>query len=182
MSDLTIEEFCDLHKACKECREWVLAHCTSMQDAWAKLKPDWIIWIATQKGVLSDRELRLFAVWSARQVQHFMKDPRSVFALDVAEKYTNGQASAEELTAAKDAARDAAWDAVWDSARDAARDAAKDAAWDAARDAAKDAAWDAASASARAVARAEARDAARDAQAKWLRENTKPNFTKEAKP
>jgi hypothetical protein len=30
------------------------------------------------------REWRLFAVWCARQVQHVMKDPRSIAALDVA--------------------------------------------------------------------------------------------------
>ena len=44
-----------------------------------------------------DREWRLFAVWCARQVQHLMTDPRSVAALDVAERYANGQASKEEF-------------------------------------------------------------------------------------
>ena len=33
-----------------------------------------------------DREIRLFAVWCARQVQHLMTDPRSIAALDVAER------------------------------------------------------------------------------------------------
>jgi hypothetical protein len=72
------------------------------------------------------REWRLFAVWCARQVQHLMKDPRSVAALDVAERHAQGEATDEELAAAKAAARDAAWDAAraaaWDAARDAARD------------------------------------------------------------
>ena len=87
-----------------------------------------------------EKEIRLFAVWCARQVQHLMKDKRSADALDVAENFANGLASSEELMAARDAARDAAWDA----ARDAARDAAWGAAWDAAWDAARDAAWGAA--------------------------------------
>ena len=78
-----------------------------------------------------DREIRLFGVWCARQVQHLMTDQRSIAALDVSERFANGNATQDELDAARDAARDAAWDA--------ARDAAWDAAWDAARDAARDA-------------------------------------------
>ncbi len=87
-----------------------------------------------------EREIRLFGVWCARQVQHLMTDPRSIAALDVSERFANGNATKDELDAARDAAwdaaRDAAWDAAWGAARDAARGAARDAAWDAARDAA----------------------------------------------
>lgn len=59
-----------------------------------------------------EREVRLFAAWRARQVQHLMTDPRPLAALDVAERYANGQATDEELAAARDAA--------WTAARDAA--------------------------------------------------------------
>ena len=87
-----------------------------------------------------DREIRLFAVWCARQVQHLLKDQRSLDALDVAERYANGEATDAELTAAKDAAwsaedvvRAAAWaaeDAAWAAwAAEAARDAAWTAVW-----------------------------------------------------
>ena len=55
-----------------------------------------------------DREIRLYAVWCARQVQHLMKDQRSIDALDVAERYANGEATEEELEVARDAARAAA--------------------------------------------------------------------------
>ena len=157
---MSIEEFCGLHNACAGGREWALANCTSMEDAWAKLKPEWLMWVATRKGVLTDRELRKFAVRCARQVQHLMTDPRSVAALDVAERHAEGLATDEELNAAWAAAW-AAWAAAlaaWDAARDAARAAARAAAWDAARSAA----W----------------GAAGYAQASWLRENTKPNFGK----
>lgn len=164
MKPLTLEEFCDLHRACDEGREWALANCRDMQHAWEVLQPEWLIWVATRKGVLTNRELRLFAVWSARQVQHLMTDPRSRAALDVAERHANGEATDAELAAARDAARDAA--------RAAARAAARDAAWAAARAAARDAAWVAA----RVADWAAAWDAARDAQADWLRKNTKPNF------
>ena len=86
-----------------------------------------------------EREIRLFGVWCARQVQHLMTDPRSIAALDVSERFANGNATKDELDAARDAARDAAWDAARDAAWGAARDAARDAAWDAARGAARDA-------------------------------------------
>ena len=95
---------------------------------------------------------RKFAVWAARQVEHLMDDDRSLNALDVAWRHSEGSATDDELDAARDAAWDAAWaaaraaarDAAWDAARDAAWAAARDAAWDAARDAARDAAWAAA--------------------------------------
>ena len=89
-----------------------------------------------------DGAIRHYAVWCARQVQHLMTDPRSLAALDVAERYADGLATDEELSAAWDAAwaaaRTAAWAAAWDAARTAAwaaaRDAARTAAWAAARD------------------------------------------------
>ena len=90
------------------------------------------------------REMRLYAVWCARQVQHLMTDPRSVAALDVAERHADGQATNAELSAASLAARAAARDAEWDAAWAAAWDAARAAAWDAAWAAAWDAAWAAA--------------------------------------
>ncbi len=96
---------------------------------------------------LSEAQLRLFAVRCARRVQHLMTDPRSVAALDVAERYAKGGATDDELSAALAAA--------W---------AARDASWAARAEAS--AARDAASAAARAVARAEvwaAEAAARDA-------------------
>jgi len=91
-----------------------------------------------------DRGIRLFAVWCARQIQHLMTDQRSIAALDVAERFANGQATEDELSAAGSAAGAAALDAAgaaaWDSALDAAWDAARDSAWDSAWAAA----WDAA--------------------------------------
>jgi hypothetical protein len=84
-----------------------------------------------------DRLWRHYAVWCAREVQHLMTDPRSLNALDVAERYADGDATQEELFAA--------WSAAWSAARAAwaaARVArAAWAAWAAARAAAQDAAW-----------------------------------------
>lgn len=53
------------------------------------------------------RTWRLFAVWCARRVQHLMQDPRSIAALDVAERHAHGDATDDELDAARAAARDA---------------------------------------------------------------------------
>ena len=41
---------------------------------------------------------RRFAVWCARQVEHMLSDPRSLAALDVAERHAAGLASDEELS------------------------------------------------------------------------------------
>jgi len=86
-----------------------------------------------------EREMRLYAVWCARQVQHLMTDQRSLAALDVAERHANGEATDDELAAswaaAWDAAREAAWAAAWAASLAAARDAARAAAREAARDA-----------------------------------------------
>jgi hypothetical protein len=129
-----------------------------MHDAWQRLEPDWLLWVATRPGVLTDRELRLFAVFCARQVEHLLTDQRSKDAIDTAEKFAKGEATYEELAAAEAAARVAAWAADRDALRAAARVAAWDAAWAAA--------W----------AAAEAAAAARAAQSDWLRANTQPNF------
>jgi len=67
------------------------------------------------------REMRLYAVWCARQVQHLMNDWRALAALDVAERHADGQATNAELSAARAAAWDAARAAAWDAAGDVAR-------------------------------------------------------------
>ena len=155
---ITINDFCEKFDACEEGKEWALKNCSSMQDAWNNAQPDWIIWIATREGVLTDKELRLFAVFCARKLQHLLTDARSINAIDVAERFAHGSARQEELDTVSDAASAAAW---------AASAAARDAAWAAAWDVASAAAW---------AASAAARDAARAAQSNWLRANAKPNF------
>lgn len=95
-----------------------------------------------------DREIRLYAVWCARQVQHLTIDVRSANALDVAERFANGLASVEDLVQARFAAEEAALDeegaarAAVQAARAAASEWPARAAWTAALDAAR-AAWEA---------------------------------------
>jgi len=126
-----------------------------------------------------DRLWRKYAVWCARQVQYLMTDERSLNALDVAWRHSEGLATDEDLSAARTAARDAAWTAdaaaaaAWTAAAARTANAARSAAWTAAwpvlaRTAARAAAWAAAGDSD--AAKDAAKDAARDAQKTKLSE------------
>jgi len=185
---LSIEQFCDQHDVCNEGREWALSNCRDMEEVWRTAKPEWLLWIASRQGVLTDKELRMFVVFCARQVQHLMEDQRSIKAIDVAERYANGFATNEELTAARAAARSAVRDAdavayaAWAAARPAVKNvvyaafAARDAAWIAAA-----AAWDAdwavfKDADAAGYAAWAADAGIKERQAAWLRENCKPKL------
>jgi hypothetical protein len=68
-----------------------------------------------------------------------MKDQRSIDAINVAERYANGNATEDELAAA----RKVAWAPAGKAARAAARAAAWGAAWGAAEAAADASAWEA---------------------------------------
>jgi hypothetical protein len=65
-----------------------------------------IIWLLLRKEFLSEKDLRLFSVWCAREALKLVENPdkRSVNACNVAERYANGQATKEELLAARKAA------------------------------------------------------------------------------
>ena len=119
------------------------------------------LWVVLRESVIPRRELHLLACKWAREALAVVgnPDPRSVAAIDCAERFARGKATTEELAAAWDSACAAACDA----ACDAACSAACDAAWAAARAAAWAAAWAAARDAAWAAAWAAARDAVRDA-------------------
>ena len=138
------------------------------------------IWVVCRNEFYTDRELRIFAVWCARQALAIPGNENEVCSktCDVAERYANGHATDEELNAARNAARDevmAARDAVLaasDASSDAAIDTASDAAWaaiDTASAAESDAAWAAAWAAID-TASAAAMAAARNAQIEKLKD------------
>ena len=161
---MTIEQFCKKYGACEPGQTWALANCKTMQEAWDTApEPEWVVWIGTQPGVLTDRELRLFACFCARQNWHLLTDPRSRNVVEVAERYADGRASQEEV----EVAWAAAWAAAWTAAREVAGTAAWTAAWAATWTAARTAAWEVAGT---------AGGIAATQQAEWLRKNTKPNF------
>lgn len=91
-----------------------------------------------------DARIRRYAVWCARQVQHLMTDPRSVAALDVAERYADGLATDNELHTAGLAAYKVSDVWAWTAAGAAARAAVATVVLGAAWVAAGTAAWEAA--------------------------------------
>ena len=170
---LTPTEFCAATDACSDGRNWAITQPT-MAAVWDNCpNVNWLLWICDKIGQKpDDRTLRLFAVWCARNTPladgrktgDLLTDPRSLAALEVAERHANGQATDEELATAGAATRAAAA-----AAGDAARAAARDAAWYA-----RAAAWYARDAR-------DARAAAWDAQATHFRTLIANPFKKEAK-
>ena len=69
------------------------------------------LWVVLHKEFMTDKQLRLFAVWCARQSLAIPGNESEVCSntCDVAERYANGEATDEELAAARSAAKDAAW-------------------------------------------------------------------------
>ena len=110
--NLTPHEFCKLHNACPKGSAFAEQFST-MSEVWDSCPAvDWLLWIAERhKTALDDKSLRLFAVWCARSCSP--KDPRSVGAIDVAERFANGEASEKDLTAAWAAASAAASASFW---------------------------------------------------------------------
>ncbi|MDI6886715.1 MAG: hypothetical protein QMD22_10345 [archaeon] len=84
------------------------------------------------------RTARLFACWcirntplaDGRKVWDLLTDERSRKAVEITERYVNGEATREELFAAQEAAWAVAWEAAWAMATWAT---AAQAAWEAAR-------------------------------------------------
>ena len=192
--NLNPKEFCSATNACEKGREFAEKYNT-MAEVWdACPRADWLLWILKAiDAPENEKNERLFAVWCARNTpmrdgrttSALLTDPRSVAALEVAERFAHGNASADELAAAGSAAWSAAGAAAWAAAEAAAgsaagstaRSAAGSTAWSTARSAAGSAARSAAGASARdaawsaawAAAWSAARAAAEAAQANQLR-------------
>jgi hypothetical protein len=148
----TFHELLESNSACKEGAEFAASHATA-EEAWAAC----------------EEKHRLFACWCVRSTPsgggkttwYLLTDERSRHAIVVAERFAAGEATHDELAAARDAALAAARDAAWSAAGSAAR-AARDAAGSAARASAGAAAWSAAWSAARAAARAAQAQALRD--------------------
>jgi hypothetical protein len=103
------------------------------------------LWVVLRTDLVSEKLIRLFAVWCAREAIKLVPnpDPRLEACCAVAERHALGQATEEELRAAwvaacrivQNAAQSVAWSvagAAWSAARSAARSAAWSAAWSAA--------------------------------------------------
>jgi hypothetical protein len=61
-----------------------------------------IVLLLLRKEFISEKNLRLFSIWCAREALKLIEDPdhRCIEACDVAERYANGEATKEELNTA----------------------------------------------------------------------------------
>jgi len=190
-------EFCNATKACEDGVKFAEKYET-MAEVWNECpRADWLLWILKAiKAPTDERTYRLFAIWCARNTPlldgrktgDLLTDPRSLAALEVAERFANGAATKQELEDAWSDAELAAWSAAeaaassaaWATASSTASSAARLAARAAAGAAASSAAWSAASSAARlaawSAAWAAAGAAARKAQADEMRRLIKNPF------
>ena len=109
----------------------------TMQDILTSAEPpEYRLWLVLRNEFLTDKELQEIAIWCWEKIarpiweQHYPDDKRPHKAVRIKKLWLKGNATDDELGAARAAA--------WDAARDAAREAAGDAgdAVDAARAAA----------------------------------------------
>ena len=155
---MTIYGFCEQCNA-SEAAEAAMSACTDMQQVWQTATPGNLIWIATRPGVLTGKELRLFAAFCAGQVAHLITDEVVWTPWGSPQGIWKTAATASASANAKKAAQAAAGSDPQLAAVQAADFAAMAFAMEN-----RDMTWAAAFA------------AASEAQVKWLRENTKPNF------
>jgi hypothetical protein len=89
-----------LRKLCKAAPDDEPLPLVTILDRYSLTEAVWCL--RTVEGY--DNEIRLFGIAVAREVQHLIRTPQSVEALDVAERYAQGDATLEELENAIDAA------------------------------------------------------------------------------
>jgi len=128
--------------ACSEAVDWVGDK--TLAEAWATCeRADWMLWLVSKIDGSYSPRLRLAACACARTSLKYVPagEDRPRLAIECAERYARGEATKDELAAARAAAWDAAWDAALAAEASGAAEAAGAAAQAAAWDAAGDAAW-----------------------------------------
>ncbi len=139
-------DFLRKHHYCRKCAEWALSISDDMANVWDAMikqnRHNWLLWAAIQPGVFSDTVVRKLACRFVREtpigdgtVWDLLEDERSRKAVEVAERYADGNATDAELSAAYAAAcvaAEAAEAASWAAADATACVAADAASWAAA--------------------------------------------------
>jgi hypothetical protein len=104
-------------EACPSAIKFASAY-SSLSDAYAACtRPDWLFWLAGHTGV-SRRDIVLAACACARTALPFATGPEALFAIETAEAWCRGEATAEQVRTA--AIASAANAADGDNAADAA--------------------------------------------------------------
>lgn len=117
------KHFLKKHRACADGAKWALSMSDDMADVWDAMlsqeKWEWLIWTLSRPGVFPESVRRKMAckfirktpLSDGRKVWDLLTDERSRKAVEVAEAYTDGKATNEELHAARASACAAADDA-----------------------------------------------------------------------
>ena len=93
--------------ACDAGREWALANCATIRDVWEKCeRADWMLWMLNALGNTDKSVLRL-TVATFREMPFQLGKPmvaymvaESITAVNILEKFLNGEATTDELDAA----------------------------------------------------------------------------------
>ncbi len=100
----TVEQLYEVRPdTCEPLREWLAAKgITTLAEAWDRChRADWMLWLDKALDLLSDRERRLIAcrcvretpLIDGRRVWDLLTDERSRQAVEVAERYADGDAA-----------------------------------------------------------------------------------------
>jgi hypothetical protein len=100
---MTALTWCKKHYACSDAIEWIEQEgIATMAEAWEKCqRSDWMLWTMKIQGAGDDKTLRLFDCRCVRDVWYLLADEHSRNAVEVAERYAMGDATDEELDAAR---------------------------------------------------------------------------------
>lgn len=108
------------------------------------------LWVVLRREMLDEKTMQLFSCYAARSVLDIYErdhpgDSRPRTAIDIAERYANGNATYAEMRGARNdawyVARYTDWFLAWYAVNDGAWEAANSAAWNAANDASGVVAW-----------------------------------------
>ena len=107
--DMTIDEFLAVHGNCDDELEWARTHYTTMQECWENLPYyAWLVWVAARPGVLTSKEKLQFALYCCDMVSPKLKNFKSVAAVEMFRRHVDVGISIDERRLATWAA-DIAW-------------------------------------------------------------------------